>query len=196
MTRHRVDGLRRRRHIRRVFRPVDARPRRDGCREATHRSSQSRPGLDPCLPQAAPSGSSSPPPSSTRRRRRISSSSAPPRASTPSPPPSPRRAVEAMSHRRASATSRPNLSPPHLSATSLGHISRPHLSASCLGPGSALSLGRRRTLAARRLRHSRARDGVGDGGVVLPTRCCRAAAEHGPTYQHVLKARHLAASQS
>lgn len=182
MTRHRVDGHRRRRHIRRVFRPVDARPRRDGCREATHRSSQSRPWLDPCLPQAAPSGSSSPPPSSTRRRRRTSSSSAPPRASTPSPPPSPRRALEA-SHRRASAT--------HFSTTSLGHTS-----ASCLGPGSALSLGRRRTLAARRLRHSRARDGVGDGGVVLPTRCCRAAAEHGPTYQHVLKARHLAASQS
>ena len=88
---------------------------------------------------------------------------------------------------RASAT--------HLSATPLDHISRQH-SASCLGPGSALSLGRRRTLAARRLRHSRARDGVGDGGVVLPTRCCRAAAEHGPTYQHVLKARYLAASQS
>ena len=85
---------------------------------------------------------------------------------------------------------------PRVGHTPLDHISRPHLSASCLGPGSALSLGRRRTLATRRLRHSRARDGVGDGGVVLPTRCCRAAAEHGPTYQHVLKARHLAASQS
>ena len=137
MTRHRVDGHRRRRHIRRVFRPVDARPRRDGCREATHRSSQSGPCLDPCLPQAAPSGSSSPPPSSTRRRRRTSSSSAPPRASTPSPPPSPRRALEA-SHRAR----RPHTSRPHLSATSLGNI-RPHASAlarPCLSAAGAPSL--------------------------------------------------------